>query len=59
LDTYVKSRITPNTSNITSQEKTVIDGEEAIKVYHLGVGDYEGLKYIESKRLIALDLVDS
>ena len=59
MDSYVKSKITPNTSNITSQEKTVIDGEEAIKVYHLGVGDYEGLKYVESKRLIALDLVDS
>ena len=58
MDSYVKSKITPNTSNITSQEKTVIDGE-AIKVYHLGVGDYEGLKYVESKRLIALDLVDS
>jgi hypothetical protein len=37
---YVKGKITRDTRNVTSQEKTVIDGEEAIKVYHLNVGDY-------------------
>ena len=36
----------PNIMNITSQAKSIIDGEEAIKIYGTGIGDFSGTKYV-------------
>ena len=50
LETYVKKKISigqENNANFTSQEKIIVDGEEAIKVYSESVGEHTGLKYIE------------
>ena len=48
LDTYVKGKIKEQEDilNITSQEKTVIDGEVAVKLYGFGTGDYSDKKCI-------------